>query len=57
MVGGHRHWYCAETNCKMDLGVEASLQSRVKVPCKTSAVAVQNWECHLVSAKMGLSSQ
>ena len=29
----------------------------VKVPCKTSAVAVQNWECHLASAKTGLGSQ
>ena len=29
----------------------------MKVPCKMSVVAVQNWECHLVSAKTGLSSQ
>ena len=44
-------------NCEMDLGVKASLQSRVKVPCKMSVVAVQNWECHLMSVKMGLGSQ
>ena len=49
MVGGHRHQYHAEMNCEMDLGVKVSLQSRVKVPCKMSAVAVQIWECHLVT--------
>ena len=57
MVGGHRHRYHAETNCEMDLGVKASLRSRVKVPCKMLVVAVQIWECHLMSAKMGLGSQ
>ena len=57
MVGGHRHWYHAEMKCETDLGVEVNLRSRVKVPCKTSAVAVQIWECHLVSAKTSLGSQ
>ena len=57
MVGGHRHRYHVEMNCETALGVEVSLQSRVKVPCKTSAVAVQNWECHLMSVKTGLGSQ